>query len=120
MTEVATRVTGIANREELFIGGRWVKPEGSGHLDVINSATEEVLATIPDGTPADAEAAVKAAAAAFEGWSQTPAAERAGYLEKISAGLAARGDELRDIIAAEVGMPVGLSPIYQLGTPPFA
>jgi aldehyde dehydrogenase (NAD+) len=120
MTEVATRATGIANRDRFFIGGKWVEPKGSGHLDVINSATEEVLATIPEGTPEDAEAAVKAAAEAFEAWSQTPPAERAAYLEKISAGLAARGEELRHIIAAEVGMPVGLSPIYQLGTPPFA
>jgi betaine-aldehyde dehydrogenase len=120
MTEVATRATGISNREKFFIAGKWVEPKGRGHLDVINSATEEVLATIPEGTPEDAGAAVKAAAEAFEAWSQTPAAERAAYLDKISAGLAARGDELRDIIAAEVGMPVGLSPIYQLGTPPFA
>ncbi|MDQ6748602.1 MAG: aldehyde dehydrogenase family protein, partial [Candidatus Dormibacteraeota bacterium] len=120
MTEVATRVSGVANRDRFFIGGQWVEPRGSGTLDVINSATEEVLATIPEGTADDAEAAVNAAAAAFEGWSQTSPAERAAYLDKISAGLAARGAELRDLIAAEVGMPIGLSPIYQLGTPPFA
>ncbi|MEA2682757.1 MAG: aldehyde dehydrogenase [Chloroflexota bacterium] len=119
MTEVATRAAGVANRDRFFIGGQWVEPHGSGRLEVINSATEAVLATIPEGTAVDAEAAVDAAAAAFESWSQTPPAERADYLDAIKKGLAARGDELRDLIAAEVGMPVGLSPIYQLGSPPF-
>ncbi|HEY8739610.1 MAG TPA: aldehyde dehydrogenase family protein [Candidatus Dormibacteraeota bacterium] len=120
MTEVATRAAGVANRDRFFIGGKWVEPRGKGHLDVINSATEEVLATIPEGSVEDADEAVKAAAAAFEGWSQTPAVERAAYLDKISQGLSARSEELRDLMAAEVGMPIGLSPIYQLGSPPFA
>ena len=119
MTEVATRVAGVANRDRLFIGGGWVEPHGSGRLEVVNSATEAVLATIPEGSAVDAEAAVDAAAAAFEPWSQTPPAQRAEYLDKIKKGLAARSDELRALMAAEVGMPVGLSPMYQLGSPPF-
>jgi acyl-CoA reductase-like NAD-dependent aldehyde dehydrogenase len=119
MPEVATPAGGVANRDRFFIGGKWVEPHGSGHIDVINPGTEEVLATIPEGSPEDAEAAVKAAADAFESWSQTPPAGRAEYLDKIKRGLAARADELQALMAAEVGMPVDLSPIYQLGSPPF-
>jgi aldehyde dehydrogenase (NAD+) len=119
MTEVATRAAGVANRNRFFIGGKWVQPHGSGSLEVINSATEEVLATIPEGSAVDAEAAVDAAAAAFEPWSQTPPAQRAEYLDKIKKGLAGRRDQLRALMAAEVGMPVDLSPSYQLGSPPF-
>ena len=120
MTETATRTTGIQNRDRLFIGGQWVDPHGTGTLEVINSATEEVLATIPEGDAEDADRAVKAAAAAFEGWSQLSPDERGEYLQKIKKGLQARAEDLTAVIAAEVGMPVGLSPAYQLGSPPFA
>ena len=120
MTETATRTTGIQNRDRLFIGGQWVEPHGQGKLEVINSATEEVLATIPEGDADDADRAVRAAAAAFEGWSQLSPEARGEYLQKIKKGLQARAEDLTAVIAAEVGMPVGLSPAYQLGSPPFA
>ena len=120
MTETATRTTGIRNRDRLFIGGQWVEPHGKGKLEVINPATEEVLATIPEGDAEDADRAVKAAGAAFEGWSHLSPEARGGYLTKIKKGLQARTEELTAVIAAEVGMPVALSPAYQLGSPPFA
>jgi len=120
MTETATRTTGIRNRDRLFIGGQWVEPHGKGKLEVINPATEEVLATIPEGDGEDADRAVKAAGAAFEGWSHLSPEARGGYLTKIKKGLQARTEELTAVIAAEVGMPVALSPAYQLGSPPFA
>ena len=120
MTEVATRATGLESRDRFYIGGEWVEPHGSGKLEVINSATEEVMATIPEGTAEDADAAVKAAAAAFDGWSQLTPVERGEFLDRVKKGLQARTEQLKDIIAAEVGMPVGLSPAYQLGSPPFA
>lgn len=120
MTETATRTTGIQNRDRLFIGGEWVDPHGTGKLEVINSATEEILATIPEGDAEDADRAVNAAAAAFEGWSQLSPQARGEYLKRIKKGLQARTDDLTAVIAAEVGMPVGLSPAYQLGSPPFA
>jgi len=120
MTETATRTTGIRNRDRLFIGGQWVEPHGKCKLEVINPATEEVLATIPEGDAEDADRAVKAAGAAFEGWSHLSPEARGGYLTKIKKGLQARTEELTAVIAAEVGMPVALSPAYQLGSPPFA
>ncbi|MFN2463321.1 MAG: aldehyde dehydrogenase family protein [Candidatus Dormibacteria bacterium] len=120
MTELATTATGLENRELFFIGGRWIAPRGEGRLEVFNSTTEEVLATIPDGSPEDADAAVRAAAGAFDGWSSMPPAERGEYLNKIKSGLRARSEQLRDLIAAEVGMPVDLLPANQLGSPPFA
>ena len=62
---------------QLFIGGEWVSPGGTESIEVINSATEEVMGSAPAGTVQDAEKAVAAARAAFEGWSQTPVEERA-------------------------------------------
>src|SRR5438067_2194090 len=119
MTETATRAAtaGPEVRDKLYIGGRWVEPDGKGTLEVVNSATEEVIATVPDGTDVDADRAVKAAREAFPAWSELPAEERAQYLEKIQAGLAARQEDLLKTIAAEVGMPVSMVPIFQLGSP---
>jgi aldehyde dehydrogenase (NAD+) len=103
--------------DKLFINGDWVSPTGKGMIDVINSTTEEVMGRVPEGTAEDIDRAVKAAKAAFETWSTTPPAKRSEYLQKISAGLAARGDELAKLIAEEVGMPLALSKMIQAGLP---
>jgi betaine-aldehyde dehydrogenase len=103
--------------DKLFINGDWVSPVGKGTIDVINSTTEEVMGRIPEGTAEDADRAVKAAKAAFEAWSATPPAKRAEYLQKISAGLAARSDELAKLVSQEVGMPLQLSKMIQAGLP---
>ena len=55
------------------------RPAGSGTIEVINSTTEEVMGSIPEGTAEDVDRAVAAAREAFESWSQTPVAERAEW-----------------------------------------
>jgi acyl-CoA reductase-like NAD-dependent aldehyde dehydrogenase len=107
----------MQNRDTLYIGGKWIKPSGRNTLDVINASTEETMATIPDGDENDANAAVAAARAAFDSWSATPPAVRGEYLAKIQAGLKARKDELAGIIAGEVGMPLKLAAMIQVGSP---
>lgn len=104
-------------RDRLFIGGEWVTPCGQGTLEVVNSATEEVMGTVPEGTPEDAERAILAARAAFDSWSQTPAEERAALLERISRGLNERQSEIAALVAQEVGMPFVLSNVIQVGLP---
>ncbi|MEK6299861.1 MAG: aldehyde dehydrogenase family protein [Acidobacteriota bacterium] len=103
--------------EKLYVNGEWIEPAGKGTLDVINSTTEEVMGQVPEGTAEDIDRAVTAARAAFDSWSATPAAERAGFLQKISAGLAARQNEIAGIIASEVGMPLPLATAVQAGMP---
>ena len=56
----------VQAREKIFIGGEWVEPQGSETIEVINSTTEEVMATIPACTPGDADLAVRAARNAFD------------------------------------------------------
>jgi len=41
----------LIDRAELYIGGEWVAPAGSGTIEVINASTEEVMGRIPEGTP---------------------------------------------------------------------
>ena len=96
----------MQTRDKLYIGGKWVDPIGTGSIDVINASTEEVMGAIPKGNEADVQAAVAAARAAFDSWSQQPAGVRSDYLRKIQAGLQARAAELAEIITGEVGMPL--------------
>jgi acyl-CoA reductase-like NAD-dependent aldehyde dehydrogenase len=104
-------------RDKLYIGGQWVKPAGTGTLDVTNSSTEEVMGRIPEGTAQDVDRAVAAAKKAFPIWSQTPVAERAAMLLKIQAGLAKRMQDIGLLVAQEVGMPLPMATQIQAGLP---
>jgi acyl-CoA reductase-like NAD-dependent aldehyde dehydrogenase len=106
---------GIGAREKVFIGGEWVLPAGADPLPVVNSATEETIATIPGCTPVEVDHAVEAARGAFEGWAATPRAERAEALAAIAAGLGERSEELTATITAELGMPLKLTKMVQVG-----
>ena len=107
----------IQTRDKLFIGGEWVDPAGDGTIEVVNSTTEEVMGTIPEGTPEDVDRAVAAAREAFGPWSETSREERDGYLEAIAAGLTERGEEIAATVSQELGMPLKLSRQIQAGLP---
>jgi acyl-CoA reductase-like NAD-dependent aldehyde dehydrogenase len=113
----ATAEQTVQVHENIYIGGEWVPSSGSGRLEVINSTTEQVMGSIPEGTVEDVDRAVAAARAAFEGWSTTSVQERADWLARISAALGARVDEIAALIAQEVGMPLKLSSMIQAGLP---
>ncbi len=104
-------------RDSLYIDGAWVSPSGPETLEVIDSTTEEVFATIPAGTPADIDRAVQAAHRAFPGWAATPAKDRGAFLQRIAEGLQARAGEIADVISHEVGMPRNLTEMFQVGLP---
>jgi aldehyde dehydrogenase (NAD+) len=103
--------------DRLYIGGQWVQATGDETIDVVNPYTEEVIARIPAGTAADVDRAVAAARAAFPGWAATPVEQRATLLDAVAERLSERGDELAAIIASEVGAPVGLARLIQVGLP---
>jgi aldehyde dehydrogenase (NAD+) len=107
----------MLNRDKFFIGGQWRAPSGRDTIDVHNAGTGEVMGRVPAGDEKDVHAAVTAARGAFESWSAKPPAERAQTLEKISAGLKARADELAKLIAQEVGMPLKMASRIQVGLP---
>ena len=104
-------------RDRFYIGGQWVAPSAGETIDVHNAGTGEVMGRVPAGTEKDIAAAVAAARGAFEPWSQLPVEKRAEYLDKISAGLKARADELARTIAQEVGMPLKMAGRIQAGLP---
>lgn len=104
-------------KDKVFIGGEWVAPSGAEPIEVVNSTTEEVMGTIPGCSAEDADRAVGAAREAFDGWASTSREERAGYLSAIAAGLNERGDEIAATITQELGMPLKLSRMIQVGLP---
>ena len=107
----------MSKRDKFFIGGQWVAPSGKESIDVHSAGTGEVMGSVPAGTEKDIEAAVAAARAAFDGWSQTPVERRCELLQKISDGLKARAVEIAKTIAQEVGMPIKLAGRIQAGLP---
>ena len=77
----------IIIRDKIYINGEWVPSAGTGTINVINPATEEVMGRIPAGTAEDVDQAARAAAQAFTAWSQTPLEERVEFIRKIAAGI---------------------------------
>lgn len=95
---------------DLYIGGRWVPATSTDVIEVVNPATEEVIATVPAASTDDADAAVRAARAAFNSWSQLTVDERVDYVERIAAAMAARAEEIAPVVSAEQGMPMTNAP----------
>ncbi len=104
-------------RDKIYVNGAWIASTGTGTLEVIDSTTEEVMATIPDGSVEDVDKAVQAAAAAFLAWAATSREERGKLLVRIGEALGARTEEIATIISHEVGMPMTLSGAVQVGLP---
>ncbi|HZB74989.1 MAG TPA: aldehyde dehydrogenase family protein, partial [Solirubrobacteraceae bacterium] len=87
-----------------FIDGDWVDPSG-GTDTVYNPATGEELAQAPVSSPEDVDRAVKAASAAFEGWSNTTPGERALALIRLADALEEHGEAIAALEIANAGKP---------------
>jgi succinate-semialdehyde dehydrogenase/glutarate-semialdehyde dehydrogenase len=93
-------------RTELLIGGKWRQGEHDGRIAVLDPATDETVAEIADGTPADAVAACDAAAEAQVGWARTAPRQRSEILRSSWQILVEHTDELAELIVREHGKPI--------------
>lgn len=91
---------------DLYIDGKWTPAESGKTFDVENPATEAVLASVADGGAADADRAIKAAAAAQESWGRTAPRERSEILRRAYDLIIERTDQLAAIMTAEMGKPL--------------
>ncbi|GAA4109453.1 aldehyde dehydrogenase [Nocardioides fonticola] len=107
------------DRDTLFIDGDWAAPATDAVLEVVNPATEEVIARVPEGSTADVDAAVAAARRAFdEGpWPRMTPAERIAVLERFSGLYAAKLVEMAELITLEMGSPTTFSNLAQSPAP---
>ena len=103
--------------DRLYLGGAWVAPASDDVIDVVNPATEEICARIPRGSREDADRAVAAARATFPAWARTDAGERAALVARVGEGVQACMAELGALITEEMGMPVNLATMIQVGLP---
>lgn len=89
---------------KLLIGGRLV--DGAATMDVINPATEEVLATCPRASEAQLDEAVAAAKRAFPAWSGRPIEERRALILKLADAIEADAEALARLLTQEQGKPL--------------
>ena len=97
----------IVTPAEHFIGGRFVAAASGMSLPVIDPSDGAPFATIARGGSTDIDAAVRAATSAFEGtWGRLAPAEKGRVLARLSAAIAAHGEELALIEARDCGKPL--------------
>jgi len=96
---------GQAGNFRLLIGGKLVA--GATTFDVINPATEQVVAACPRADLSQLNQAVAAAKGAFPAWSARPLAERRALLLKLADAIDARAPELAPLLTQEQGKPLG-------------
>ena len=103
----------------LFIDGEWVDSSGDEALDVVNPATEEMIGTVPQATPADVDRAVAAARRAFdEGpWPRMTPRERGAIMLKMGEAIGRRRAQLVDLNIREAGSTRMLAEFLQVGIP---
>src|SRR5436853_2395293 len=90
----------------MLIGGEWRGSVAHEELEVLNPATDDVLDTVPAGSPEDVELAVATAKRSLPEWSRTDIEERAGILAKAAVLIEDHAGELAATLTSEQGKPI--------------
>jgi acyl-CoA reductase-like NAD-dependent aldehyde dehydrogenase len=90
----------------MYINGQFTQGSATETIDVHNPATEDMLDSVPRGTPADVSAAVSAAQTAFDEWRRLGANQRARLLHTVSEKVRARSPEIARLLTLEEGKPL--------------
>jgi succinate-semialdehyde dehydrogenase/glutarate-semialdehyde dehydrogenase len=93
-------------RADAYVDGAWTKGGAGARFAVRNPATGETLAEVADLEPADARAAIEAAAAAFPAWAAKTAKERAAVMRTWFGLIMAAQEDLAQLMTAEQGKPL--------------
>src|SRR5438045_4353526 len=91
---------------ENYVGGEWVDSVDGETMDVLNPATEDVIATVPRGSQADVDRAVDAARKALPEWLETTPGERAEVLLALAELIDEHAEELVEIESRNTGKPL--------------
>jgi len=90
-------------QHKLYINGEYVESESNEFIDVLNPATEEVIARIPSSTEGDADRAVQAAYEAQKEWEKVPSNERGKIVRKLGDKINERKDTFIKLLIEEQG-----------------
>ncbi|MET0891224.1 MAG: CoA-acylating methylmalonate-semialdehyde dehydrogenase [Stenotrophomonas maltophilia] len=99
-------MTVAAPRIRMLIDGQFIESASSHWQNVVNPATQDVLAQVPFATPSEVDAAVASAKEAFKTWRKTPIGTRARVFLKYQQLIRENMSELAHILSAEQGKTV--------------
>lgn len=88
---------------KLLIDGEWVQSQSQEWHDIVNPATQEVLAKVPFATAAEVDAAIAAAQRAFQTWKLTPIGARMRIMLKLQALIREHSKRIAAVLSAEQG-----------------
>jgi aldehyde dehydrogenase (NAD+) len=99
----------VTDNTRFYIDGAWSDRPNAQRIAVTNPYSEEAIGHIAAGTSADVDLAVAAGRRAFDGFSQTPVAERLALLEHIRDLLEERSEDFAQAIVAEMGAAISFA-----------
>jgi malonate-semialdehyde dehydrogenase (acetylating)/methylmalonate-semialdehyde dehydrogenase len=91
---------------KLLINGEWVESQTTEWHDIVNPATQQVLAKVPFATAAEVDAAVSAAQRAFQTWKLTPIGARMRIMLKLQALIREHSKRIAVVLSAEQGKTI--------------
>ena len=91
---------------DLYIDGEWQPAIAGGKIDILDPATEEVVATASQAERADLEAAIAAAQKAYLGWRHVSAWDRSKIIRKAAMLLEERIEKIARLLTLETGKPL--------------
>ncbi|GAA4736477.1 aldehyde dehydrogenase [Nocardioides endophyticus] len=107
------------DRSTFFIDGDWAAPATGDTIQVVSPHSEQVVATVPEGSKADIDAAVVAARRAFDSgpWPRLSPQERIDVVQNFSNLYAGKLGDMAEIISTEMGAPLSFSNLAQAPAP---
>jgi malonate-semialdehyde dehydrogenase (acetylating)/methylmalonate-semialdehyde dehydrogenase len=103
MTSKPAALASQAPTVKLLLDGRFIESQAREWHDVVNPATQEVLAQVPFATDAEIDAAVASAKRAYQTWKNTPLAARARIMLKLQALVREHMSRIAQTLSAEQG-----------------
>ncbi|CAM3273126.1 aldehyde dehydrogenase [Nocardioides dubius] len=119
MSQPVSLPDAMAERPQLFVGGRWQDSRGGEVADVRNPATGARVGSAALASADDVDAAVAAARTSFDSgiWSRATPEERAEVMHKAADYLEKRAPELAVSITSELGCPLWFSEMAHVPNP---
>jgi aldehyde dehydrogenase (NAD+) len=96
----------IKKQYDLYIDGKFVKPDKGKYFDTIDPSNDKKIASVAEATSEDVNKAVKAARKAFKGWSSLKGKERGKYIFRIARLIQERAREFAVIESLDGGKPI--------------
>src|SRR5213080_4525533 len=94
------------SKHQNLVGGEWVDAAGGETMEVLNPATGETIAEVPNSSAEDVDRAVQAAKKALTEWLETTPGERAELLLKLADAIEEHAEELAELESQNVGKPL--------------